>query len=181
LRSAHAIDSDACAPARSAGARRPARSARATALAGSAASGAARSHRNAFLIFAVLVGPLGGAALYVAATLGLPLPRPNPGWALFATSLLLAPVLEELVFRGGIQELLERRLQGRLGRDGANVLTSLLFAIAHLMVAPPWLAAGVFLPSLVFGRLKQLHASLAPAMLIHAWFNACFLLALARS
>jgi membrane protease YdiL (CAAX protease family) len=127
------------------------------------------------------VGPLGGLVLYAATTVGLTLPVLNRGLVPLTTSLLLAPVLEELVFRGGLQAILERRLPVRFALHGANVLTSLLFAISHWMAAPAWLAASVFFPSLVFGRLKQLYASLAPAMLVHAWFNACFLLVLART
>ena len=43
------------------------------------------------------------------------------------------------------------------------------------MVTPPWLAASIFFPSVVFGRLKQLYPSLLPAMLVHAWYNVCYL------
>ncbi len=111
----------------------------------------------------------------------LTLPHPSSGWSALATSLLLAPVLEELVFRGGIQDVLDRTPWGRLavlgGVSVGNVLTSLLFSAAHLMMAPAWLAAAIFFPSLVFGRLKQLYPSLLPAMLVHAWYNACYLTA----
>ncbi|MGZ8283627.1 MAG: CPBP family glutamic-type intramembrane protease, partial [Allosphingosinicella sp.] len=58
-----------------------------------------------------------------------------------------------------------------------NVLTSLLFSAAHLMAAPAWLAGAAFFPSLVFGRLKQLYPSLLPVVLVHAWFNVCYLTA----
>jgi membrane protease YdiL (CAAX protease family) len=130
----------------------------------------------------LLAGPLGGAALYFASHAGLvELPRPGLAWTALANALVLAPVLEELVFRGGIQGALERT---RFGASAAlrdvsvgNLMTSVLFSAAHLIAAPAWLAAGVFLPSLVFGRLKQLYPSLVPAMLVHAWYNACYLAA----
>ena len=56
-----------------------------------------------------------------------------------------------------------------------NVVASGVFSAFHLVVAPPWLAAAIFLPSLVFGRLKQQYPSLLPAMLVHGWYNACYL------
>jgi membrane protease YdiL (CAAX protease family) len=125
---------------------------------------------------------VGGLALYVGAHLGsLTLPHARPGWAGLAVSLLFAPILEELVFRGGIQDVLDRTPWGRLsvfaGLGVGNVLTSLLFSAAHLMAAPAWLAGATFFPSLVLGRLKQLCSSLVPVVLVHAWFNVCYLTA----
>ena len=134
--------------------------------------------RCGFLLFAVLAGPLGAAALYAAAHAGLQLPLPGPA-AGIVTFLLLAPVLEEIVFRGGVQEMLDRTALGRRALGGVtlgNAATSALFAAAHLLSAPPWLAAAVLLPSLVLGRVKQLTSSLVPVVLLHAWFNACYLL-----
>ncbi len=138
--------------------------------------------RHGFLLLALLVGPLGGSALHIAWQLGvLDAPHPSFDWPMLVNSLLLAPVLEELVFRGGIQEVLDRTAYGRLHLPGGvsvgNVLTSILFSAAHLMVTSPWLAASIFFPSLMFGRLKQLYPSLLPAMLVHAWYNACYLTA----
>jgi membrane protease YdiL (CAAX protease family) len=131
----------------------------------------------------VLAGPLGSWALHLVSKLdGLSMPRPALAWTALFSSLLIAPVLEELAFRGGVQEVLDRTALGRLrpvrGLSVGNLLTSVLFAAAHLAVTLPWLAVGVFFPSLVFGRLKQLYRSLLPAMLVHAWYNACFLLML---
>ena len=130
----------------------------------------------------MLAGPLGGSALYFASHAGLlAMPRPSLAWTALANALVLAPLLEELVFRGGIQGALDRTRFGASpvlpGVSVGNLLTSALFSAAHLIAAPAWLAAGVFLPSLVFGRLKQLYPSLVPAMLVHAWYNACYLAA----
>jgi len=100
---------------------------------------------------------------------------------MLATSLVLAPVLEELVFRGGLQPVVDRTRLGRkrwAGITVGNAFTSVLFAAAHLFTGPPWLAAGVFFPSLVFGRLAQIYPTLVPSVLVHAWFNACYLLSL---
>ncbi len=139
-----------------------------------------RGHR--FLVLALLVGPLASSGLHVATHLGaVEIPHPNLDWATLVNLLLLAPVLEELVFRGGVQEALDRTPFGRLylagGVSVGNVLASALFSVAHLLVDPPWLAASVFFPSLVFGRLKQVYPSLLPAMLVHTWYNVCYLAA----
>jgi len=139
---------------------------------------AARRHR--FLILALLAGPLGGALLYLAAhAVGLRLPAVSLSGVSLVKALLLAPVLEELIFRGGIQTLLDRTARGARpvvrGVTVGNVLTSALFAAAHLWVAPLALAAAIFLPSLVFGRLRQLYPSLLPAMVVHAVYNGCYL------
>jgi uncharacterized protein len=141
---------------------------------------AAPFRRHGFLCLALLVGPICGWALHMASRLGMvEVPRVSLGWAALAASLVLAPVLEELVFRGGIQSWLDGTSPGRRevarGLTVGNLSTSVLFAAAHLAVLPPWLAASIFFPSLVFGRLKQLYPSLLPAMLVHAWFNACYL------
>ena len=118
--------------------------------------------------------------MYLAANAaGLRLPAVSLSGESLVKVLLLSPVLEELIFRGGVQTLLDRTVFGaRLvvrGVTVGNVLTSALFAAAHLWVAPPALAAAIFLPSLVFGRLRQLYASLLPAMVVHAVYNGCYL------
>jgi membrane protease YdiL (CAAX protease family) len=118
--------------------------------------------------------------LYLAANAaGLRLPAVSLSGESLVKVLLLSPVLEELIFRGGVQTLLDRTVFGaRLvvrGVTVGNVLTSALFAAAHLWVAPPALAAAIFLPSLVFGRLRQLYPSLLPAVIVHGVYNACYL------
>ena len=158
MRSALATASDAALPAARAGAGRP---------------------RRGFLVLALLAGPVGAAVLAAAALLGLHVPLPARSASTVVTFLLLAPVLEEIVFRGGIQEMLDRTAQGQrvlvAGLTVGNVVTSALFSAAHLASSPPWLAAAVFVPSLLLGRLQQLSRSLVPVVLVHAWYNACYL------
>ena len=78
------------------------------------------------------------------------------------------------MFRGGVQEWLDRTALGGNVTVG-NVVTSALFAAAHLASTAPWLAAAIVLPSLLLGRIKQLYRSLVPVVLLHAWFNVCYL------
>jgi membrane protease YdiL (CAAX protease family) len=142
-------------------------------------AGARAGDRHGFLVLAVLAGPLGVAALHAGRHFGLQLPVPAPAALTILTFLLLAPILEEIVFRGGLQEVLDRTALGKLAPVAnvtvGNVVTSAAFAAAHLLTAPPWLAAAVFLPSLLLGRVKQLCSTLAPVVLLHAWYNGCYL------
>lgn len=88
--------------------------------------------------------------------------------------LALWAVAEEVVFRGGVQRLLLRKLPARaFGVSAANTITSLLFAAAHLWAHPPLAALGVLPVSLVLGAAYERSAErlLAPIAL-HLYFNA---------
>jgi membrane protease YdiL (CAAX protease family) len=108
-------------------------------------------------------------ALVTAALLPAPL----------ATLLLIAPVVEEIVFRAGLQEALERRLGARAGAAPlANALTACAFAAAHVAVHPGLLAGLTVLPALLVGRVYQVQRRLAPCIALHAVFNAIWWLGL---
>jgi membrane protease YdiL (CAAX protease family) len=90
---------------------------------------------------------------------------------------LIYPVLEETVFRGGLQSALLTRsvFRTRAGPVSlANVLTSIVFAAAHLFRQPPLWAALVLLPSLVFGWSRERYNSIVPSTLLHMIYNAGF-------
>lgn len=92
---------------------------------------------------------------------------------------LLYPLLEELAFRGFLQGLLlEREIfrKRKFGLTAANLLTSTIFASAHLINQPPLWAASVFLPSLVFGYFRDRHQTVITPFILHAWYNAGFLI-----
>ncbi|MGQ7847997.1 JDVT-CTERM system glutamic-type intramembrane protease MrtJ [Granulosicoccus sp. 3-233] len=91
---------------------------------------------------------------------------------------IVNPVLEEIVFRGGVQDWLQgrRALRHRWGPLSlANVLTSLLFASVHLLRQPPLWAALTFLPSLIFGWAKERHETLLSPIVLHMSYNAGFI------
>ena len=100
-------------------------------------------------------------------------------WWMFV---LVFPVLEELVFRGLIQGYLRRY---SFLRDVpwwqisyASLITSLLFAAAHLLrpgdqVAALW-AASTFAPSLVFGWARDRYGRVDAAIALHIAYNAGF-------
>ena len=116
---------------------------------------------------APLEATLGVSALIIVVCLPAPL----------ATLLLIAPVLEEIVFRAGLQEALERRLRPLAGAAAvANVLSACAFAAAHLAVRPGVLAGLTLIPALLLGQLYQRQRHLAPCIALHALFNAIWLL-----
>lgn len=99
--------------------------------------------------------------------------------SLLFSAVLWQPLVEELLFRGVIQGQLRNQAWARAGflhLTAANVITSLLFAMAHLATHSPAWAAAVMLPSLVFGYLRDRHDQILPSLLLHAAYNACYLL-----
>jgi membrane protease YdiL (CAAX protease family) len=145
----------------------------------SIAQGTPTLRRDPLFWLALLAGPLCWLLLYL-------LVRPAPPrwtWPLdapygYLLPVLVYPVLEEIVFRGLLQELAQGYLAGRaLGPLSlANLLTSLVFAGFHFINHAPVWAALVFFPSLVFGFFKDRHGTLTAPILLHAFYNAGFLL-----
>ena len=112
-----------------------------------------------------LAGPAEGAAVH--------------GWAALALLVLLQPLFEELLFRGLVQGKLLARAWGRrrcAGLTGANLATSALFTALHFASHPPLWAAGVLLPSLLFGYFRDRHDSVYPAIALHVFYNAGYFL-----
>jgi len=142
------------------------------------------SDRNASLPLAQSSGLPGGAIRAAAAPtwmLVAALPAlaaaahlPAPLW----TYLLFAPIVEEVVFRAGLQESLLSRLEGARATCPltANVLTSIAFAAAHVLLRPGWLACMTVLPSLLLGRVYQQQRRVELCVGLHALFNLIWLL-----
>ena len=107
----------------------------------------------------------------------------TPGWPLLAPGrflllVLIYPVLEEIVFRGGMQGELSHRLPLRFQWhivSMANIITSLLFATLHWVVRADALALLVFFPSLIFGYFRDRDASWVPGAILHSFYNLGFL------
>lgn len=125
------------------------------ALAGRHASDGALSLLAAAAAAAAVVGALAGPAPVL--------------WFLLA-----APILEELVFRAGLQEALLRR--GAWPALAVNALTALAFAAAHAARQPAAAAALTLLPALLIGALYQHQRRVLPCIALHALFNAVWLL-----
>jgi membrane protease YdiL (CAAX protease family) len=135
--------------------------------------------RDPHFWLAVMAGPLSWLLLYLL----LRPATPQWTWPLAAPAdyllpVLIYPVLEEIVFRGLLQELaqelISRRTFGPLSL--ANLLTSLVFTGFHFLNHAPLWAALVFFPSLVFGFFKDRYQTLTAPILLHGFYNAGFLL-----
>lgn len=90
---------------------------------------------------------------------------------LLISAVLVAPLLEEVMFRG----LLQTVLVGLLGRDRrwpAVVTASVFFAAVHLGAAEWQTLPGLFILGLILGWLYERSGSLLASITLHAAFNA---------
>jgi membrane protease YdiL (CAAX protease family) len=135
---------------------------------------------RAVTALALVGGPLGACALLLLGHLGFMRVAPPASLNAMLLMLLVAPVLEELAFRGALLDLAQSLLRRFGVADAgpvtcANLITSVLFAACHLPYQSVALSISVLLPSLLLGRVRELTASVLPCVLLHAWFNAWFL------
>jgi hypothetical protein len=117
--------------------------------------------------------------LFWLALAALGKPGPAHGVAALGVLVLLQPLLEELLFRGLIQGKLLNRTWGQrrfAGFTQANLATSMLFTTLHFASHPPLWAAGVLLPSMLFGYFRDRHDSVYPAIALHVFYNAGYFL-----
>lgn len=85
------------------------------------------------------------------------------------------PVLEEYVFRGMLQTYLLKKTNKQFPfLSLANIITSLVFSLTHLVYRNPIVGGLVFIPSLVFGYFREKYHSVIPAMLLHVSYNSCY-------
>ena len=123
------------------------------------------------------------ACIYWAGLYAMTLPNPNWFWpiqtpAAFLYPALVYPVLEEIVFRGLIQDWFRQKLPGlAVGAiSKANLITSLLFTALHFINHPPLWAAAVFIPALIFGYFKDRSGGLGAPIALHVFFNSGYFL-----
>ncbi|MGB8338583.1 MAG: JDVT-CTERM system glutamic-type intramembrane protease [Burkholderiales bacterium] len=123
------------------------------------------------------------AALPVWLALYFLLPTPAPSiwfvqtskaFLFFLLPVIVYPVLEEFAFRGLLQETFFAQTWGKknwLNISLANLLTSVLFVLAHFFYHQPLWALSVFIPSLVFGFFRDKYQSVIPSILLHIFYN----------
>ncbi|MFK8079962.1 MAG: JDVT-CTERM system glutamic-type intramembrane protease [Granulosicoccus sp.] len=120
---------------------------------------------------------LGPMCWIVMFQLGIPLRGGNAPWETLLWVALLYPVLEEIVFRGGLQTALFSRAVLRrslMEISLANIVTSVIFAAMHTINQPPLWAALVFFPSLVFGWARDRYLGIQASIVLHIVYNAGF-------
>lgn len=103
----------------------------------------------------------------------------TPGMLIFfgVIAVVLAPLFEELFFRGFIQPLLSRTLGTLLG----VILTAILFGALHGFEYD-WVwqyAVFISLAGAIFGWLRARTGSIIPSTVMHGFFNAVSVVALA--
>jgi membrane protease YdiL (CAAX protease family) len=108
----------------------------------------------------VVAGVLMCVAALVAAGQGQPR---------LAVMLVLAPLLEEAVFRAGLQEVLLRRWHGLPLL--VNAVTAAAFSLAHVIVRGDAAAFAVVLPALLIGAIYQRTRSVTICAAVHAAMN----------
>ena len=105
------------------------------------------------------------------------------GWLLLphgaaGRSLVAAPLLEEIVFRWGVQDALSRSVHAGLATR-APLLAALLFAAAHVALTTDagdaWRAAATLGPAWWIGLVYRRKGALAPCIAWHAAFNLAWL------
>lgn len=90
---------------------------------------------------------------------------------LIISAVILAPLTEELLFRGVFQTSLLRVFKG--ARWPALLIASVIFALLHISVVTSWQSlVPLFVLGLVFGYLYERTGSLITPILAHAVFNA---------
>lgn len=90
--------------------------------------------------------------------------------SLIISAVVMAPLIEEILFRGILQTSLLRVLHGR--RWAALVIAAALFAVVHWWVVPWHNLLVLFVLGLAWGYLYERTGSLLAPILAHAVFNA---------
>lgn len=100
------------------------------------------------------------------------------GWIVdkksFFFVILFYPIIEELAFRGTIQEYLAARTKhypSFFYLTVANILTSILFVSIHFVHHQPIWALLTFFPSLIFGYFKEQYRHIFPSIFLHMFYN----------
>ena len=101
-----------------------------------------------------------------------------PDFSRFLVVVCIAPVAEEIIFRGAIQMMFEKRFNEWEWTilSAPNLLTNIVFGAMHFFISFRASALLVFFPGLVFGYLREKQKSLAAPTLAHAFYNFGFIL-----
>ena len=90
---------------------------------------------------------------------------------------IIAPITEEIIFRGAIQTFLSQRsFELNLGwLSLSNLITSCLFSASHFLLNHSIEILLVFFPSLIFGYLREKSNSLMGSIVVHGFYNLGFI------
>jgi membrane protease YdiL (CAAX protease family) len=137
-----------------------------------------------FVFYGYVCGPHGGVWAPLFGGLcrhwrgwsGGALQLPADFWLSALNQLVVVAVPEELFFRGYLMTRLEERWPPTRRLLGAPVgmallVSSLLFALGHVLVVPNPQRLAVFFPALVFGWMRARTGSIAAGAVFHALCN----------
>lgn len=116
-----------------------------------------------------IVKALGGRMFWYGDSEPWTINTPVDGLLLFLLPVVIAPVLEEILYRGYVLTMLCERTRSTLM---ALILCCLIFSSNHYAFGPGLMAyifIGTFIPSLLYLRFKNLY----PGMLMHSLNNLC--------
>lgn len=102
--------------------------------------------------------------------------KPLVAWWLLV---IVAPIVEELAFRGALQTLLLCSHAGKLrygAISGANALTASAFGLTHVWANGDPVGLLTFFPGIVFGFFRERYRGVPPAIVLHSYYNAGLLL-----
>ena len=88
---------------------------------------------------------------------------------------MIAPIIEELFFRGGLLDYLDRLPFFRRKELISNILVSFVFCFFHIFVSDFLHASLVFFPSLFLGFVYQKTRCWMICALFHAFFNMFYI------
>jgi membrane protease YdiL (CAAX protease family) len=125
------------------------------------------------LLFAAIASSAGVELPVVQETFRMIAQNPEVAPLLVLTSVVLAPIAEEVVFRG----VLFRGLRARSGFWVAALVSATLFTIAHLGEGGGWLASAVIVTGIMplgvaFAALVERRGTLVVSIVAHATYNA---------
>ena len=137
-------------------------------------------HRDSAFLLLLALGPIVWISMIEVFPFQ-PLPRHTIWSPAFLSVALWQPLFEELLFRGIVQgRLLQSTARQKtwIGLSVSNLLTSLLFSLAHLASHSVSWSLLVFVPSLCFGFVRDRFGSVHPSITLHAFYNAGYFLLL---
>ena len=91
--------------------------------------------------------------------------------------IIFYPIVEELAFRGVIQDYIYKKINFRstfFSLTSANIITSILFVLMHFIHHHPIWALLTFIPSLLFGYFKDQYGQIIPSILLHMFYNLSY-------
>lgn len=98
------------------------------------------------------------------------------GWSLIQV-VLIYPVIEEIIFRGILQPWIAQRYKRILFKfSAANLITSGIFAMLHLVEHSAIWALATFIPSLIFGYSLERYNRLLAPIILHGTYNGGYFL-----